>query len=201
VVLNDQNGEGILPVLREGREGMPKFDMTPAQAADLAAFLHSFRVGGYDISRNPPPSIVVGDAKAGQAYFQKVCGGCHSATGDLKGIATKIDDPKRLQQTWLMPGGGGGRRFGPPVAGLSPPKPIRVTVAVAGGKKVEGRLERIDDFFVSMIDSEGVPRTFTRNGDTPKVELHDPYKAHRDLIPTYKDSDIHNVTAFLVTLQ
>ncbi|HYP15306.1 MAG TPA: cytochrome c, partial [Bryobacteraceae bacterium] len=51
IVLNDKNGELIGPVIREGREGMPKFDLTPTQISDIAAFIHSFRVGGYDISR------------------------------------------------------------------------------------------------------------------------------------------------------
>ena len=37
---------------------------------DIAAFVHSFRVGGYDVSRMRPPSIVVGDPKAGEAYFK-----------------------------------------------------------------------------------------------------------------------------------
>ena len=49
---------------------MPKFDLNDAQIADIAAFIHSFKVGGYDISRMTPPSIVVGDAKAGEAYFK-----------------------------------------------------------------------------------------------------------------------------------
>jgi hypothetical protein len=50
VVLDDQNGELIGPVLLNGRpdRGMPKFAaMTPAQITDIAAFLHSFRVNGY----------------------------------------------------------------------------------------------------------------------------------------------------------
>jgi cytochrome c oxidase cbb3-type subunit 3 len=107
VVLNDQKAELIGPVLQNGRaaEGMPKFDFTPAQISDIAAFLHSFRVAGYDASRNRPPSIVVGDAKAGQAYFSSKCGSCHSATGDMNGIATRITDARTLQQRWLMPTG------------------------------------------------------------------------------------------------
>ncbi len=55
LVLNDRNGELIGPVIREGREGMPKFDLNPTQISDIAAFIHNFKVGGYDISRNPPP--------------------------------------------------------------------------------------------------------------------------------------------------
>ena len=195
LVLNDKDGELIGPVVRGGREGMPKFDLSPAQISEVAAFIHSFRVGGYDISRMTPETIVTGDATAGEAYFTKTCGGCHSVTGDLKGIAARVTDPKALQQTWLMPGsgrGGGGGGRGPVTT---------VTVTAAGGKVTKGRLVRIDDFLVTLIDEEGAPRTFTREGDMPKVELHDPLKPHRDLLPKYEDKNIHDVTAFLVTVK
>lgn len=196
LVLNDKNGELIGPVIREGREGMPKFDLTPAQISDIAAFIHSFKVGGYDVSRMTPPTIVTGDPKAGESYFQKTCAGCHSVTGNLKGIASRITDAKRLQQTWLLPGSGSGRRD----ASVSKVPPTTVTVTSDRGK-VTGRLLRIDDFVVSLIDEEGVPRTFTRDGDSPKVELHDPLLGHRNLLASYTDKDIHDVTAYLVTIK
>jgi mono/diheme cytochrome c family protein len=193
-VMNDKEGELIGPVIRAGREGMPKFDLTPPQIADVANFVHSFRVGGYDISRMTPETIVVGDARAGEAYFNKTCSGCHTITGDLKGIAARITDPKALQQHWLMPGSGrGGSGAGR--------RPVTVTVTQSGGKMTRGRLVRIDDFLVTLIDSDGVPRTFTRDGDSPKVELHDPLKPHRDLLANYEDKNIHDVTAFLVTVK
>ncbi len=52
-----------------------------------------------------------------------------------------------------------------------------------------------------MILADGTPRTFRRDGDNPKVEVHDPMKPHKDLLPVYTDTDIHNVTAYLVTLK
>lgn len=204
VVLNDQKGELIGPVLREGRQGMPKFDLPEAQVTAIAAFLHSFRVGGYDASRMTPPTIVTGDPKAGEAYFAKTCTGCHSLTNEagkksLAGIASRITDPKLLQQTWLMPGSGGGR--GPGGGGAAVKlSPVMVTVTEAG-KTHRGQLVRIDDFAVTLLDSEGAPRTFNRDGDTPKVELEDPLAGHRKLLPTYKDKDIHNLTAYLVTVK
>ena len=70
LVLADDHGELMAPVVRSGRTGMPKFTMTDAQIADIAAFVHTFRAAGYDESRMKPPSIVVGDAKAGEAFFQ-----------------------------------------------------------------------------------------------------------------------------------
>ena len=53
LVLDDQKGELIGPVIRSGRadRGMPAFAMNADQIADLAAFMHSFRVAGYDASR------------------------------------------------------------------------------------------------------------------------------------------------------
>jgi cytochrome c oxidase cbb3-type subunit 3 len=197
VVMNDQNSELIGPVLQNGRvaEGMPKFTFTAAQVSDIAAFLHSFRVGGYDISRNRPPSIVVGDAKAGAAYFNSKCGSCHSVTGDLKGIGGRITDARALQQRWLMPTGGGGRGGGQQGA------PTTVTVTMPSGEKLEGRLGRIDDFTVTVIDTEGGSRTIARDGAVPKVEIHDPLEPHKQMLKVYTDKDIHDVTAYMVTLK
>ncbi len=69
------------------------------------------------------------------------------------------------------------------------------------GQKIEGRLRRVDDFLVSVILTDGQERTIPRDGDSPKVEIHDPLQAHRDLLSKYTDADIHNVTAYLVTIK
>ena len=197
IVLADDHGELMAPIVRSGRPGMPKFTLTDQQVADIAAYLHTFRAAGYDESRVKPPSIVVGDAKAGEAFFNAKCASCHSTTGDLRGLAAKIPDPRLLQQTWLMPGTGAGRGGPPPVQ----VKPTTVTVTLPSGEKIDGRLDRIDDFMVALTTADGSRRTFRTEGDTPKVEIHDPLDPHRDLLQTYRDTDIHNVTAFLVTLK
>ena len=77
---------------------------------------------------------------------------------------------------------------------------MTVTVTT-GNTKVTGRLVRIDDFLVSLTEDDGTPRSFTRDGDTPKVELHDPLAGHRKLLATYTDKDIHDLTAYLVTIK
>jgi mono/diheme cytochrome c family protein/small nuclear ribonucleoprotein (snRNP)-like protein len=199
LVLNDQHGELIANVVQNGKGEMPKLNLTKEQISDIAAYIHSFPVGGYDVSRMTPPSILVGDAKAGEADFNSKCASCHSASGDLKGIASRIPDPKTLQNTFLMPGGGGGFRR----AGGTPVHvpPTTVTVTLPSGQKVEGPLVRIDDFNVTLRDADGYDRTFRRDGDTPKVEIHDPLHAHRELLPTYTDKQIHDITAYLVTLK
>jgi len=79
--------------------------------------------------------------------------------------------------------------------------PTTVTVTLPSGEKVEGRLDRIDDFTVSLTTADGTRRSFRTAGNTPKVEVHDPLQPHRDLLRSYKDADIHNVTAYLVTLK
>jgi cytochrome c oxidase cbb3-type subunit 3 len=197
LVLQDQKGELIGGVVKNGRldAGMPKFNMSDQQIEDIAAFIHNFPVDNRDPSRFPPPSILVGDAKAGESYFRLKCASCHSATGDLKGIASRMTDPKILQNNFIMPGSSGGRELRAKIP------PVRVTVTLAGGRKVEGRLTRIDDFNVSLTGSDDIPRTYRRDGEVPKVEIHDPLQPHKDLLPTYTDKDIHNMTAYLVTLK
>jgi cytochrome c oxidase cbb3-type subunit 3 len=204
VLLNDQNGELLAPIVQKGLpdRGMPKFDMSNTQVADISAFIHSFRVGGYDVSRMQPPSVVVGDAKAGESYFKAKCVSCHSGDRDLKGIATRISDAKALQQNWIIPGSGRGRGgFGGGGGGAANVSPTMVTVTLTGGQKVEGRLIRIDDFAVTLASADGSQRTFRRDGDVPKVDVKDPLEPHKKLIPSYTDKDIHDVTAYLVTLK
>jgi cytochrome c oxidase cbb3-type subunit 3 len=76
-----------------------------------------------------------------------------------------------------------------------------VTVTLASGEQVEGKLDRLDDFVVSLTTADGTHRSFRTVGDVPKVEVHDPLQPHRDLLRTYTDADIHNVTAYLMTLK
>src|SRR5438876_1952818 len=100
IVLDDQHGELIAPVVQNGRQdrGMPKFAFSREQISDVAAFIHTFKAAGYDESRLKPASIIVGDAKAGEAFFNAKCAACHATTGNLRGIATKIPDERMLQQ-------------------------------------------------------------------------------------------------------
>jgi mono/diheme cytochrome c family protein len=199
VVLDDNHGEKIGEVVRNGRpdKGMPKFALTEAQISDIANFLHNSikaasQRGSYQIL-----NIVVGNPQAGQAYFEAKCASCHSVNGDLKGIGAKYD-PAALQDKFLMPREE--RRRGPagPVAKAAE---VTVTVTLPSGEKVEGDLAHIDDFMVALTDSNGDYRSFTRNGDIPKVEIHDPLQAHSQMLPHYTDTDIHNLTAYLVTLK
>jgi cytochrome c oxidase cbb3-type subunit 3 len=76
-----------------------------------------------------------------------------------------------------------------------------VTVTPASGPAVEGRLVRIDDFVVTLIQDDGTRRTFTRKGAEPKVEVRDPASAHRKLVQELADQDMHNVTAYLWTIK
>jgi len=205
VALSDQNGELIIPIIHGSRQdqGMPAIPLNPEDAAAVAAYIRSV-VETIGNQGKPPsvgkeaPSILVGDATAGQAYFAAKCGSCHSATGDLAGIATKIDDPKTLQTMWVS---GGGRRRRMPVAVAVTRRTITVSVTLPSGETVEGRLVQIDDFLVTVGLADGTVRTFRRDDGVPKVEVHDPMKAHRDLLAVYTDKDIHDVTAYLVTLK
>lgn len=201
LVLRDQTGELIVPVLQAGRpeRGMPPQPLNDNDAKAVAAFLHSrlaaaSKQGGPPPGEIPPLNIVVGDPAAGQKYFAAKCSTCHSATGDLQGIATKIDDPKILQNMWVS-GGRGGRGRGSARAVMT------ATVTMASGEKVQGTLLRYDDFSVTLMDTDGSMRTIRRDGDHPKLEIADPLQGHKTLLTVYTDKDMHDVTAYLVTLK
>lgn len=204
LVLNDQDGELILPVVQNGRMNvaagmpvMPPLPIPPDDVKAIATYIHS--VAASARGQGAPPAgpavelnILVGDATAGQAYFQAKCSSCHSPTGDLAGIATRVGDPMALQNLWV--GGGGGR-------GGANRKPVTATIAQASGEKITGRLVRIDDFIVVIANEDGSTRSFRRTGDAPKVEITDPLAGHKKLLLTYTDKDMHDVTAYLVTLK
>lgn len=198
--LSDRDGEKIVPVILNGVQGgMPPIPMSAGDAKAVASYVRSVlgTIGGQGKppSEQAPPSILVGNAEAGKVFFDSKCAGCHSATDDLKGIATKISDPKMLQNTWVAGarGGRGGAR--------STAKSVTVAVTPKAGKTVEGRLIRMDDFVVTLEMPDGSARSFGREGDSPKVVVNDPLSGHRALLPVYSDKDMHSVTAYLVTLQ
>ena len=180
------------------REGTLKFDFSKSQASeiasyitDIAAYVHEFKINSRDPGRQRPPTIVVGDPKAGEAFFDTHCASCHSATGDLKGIATRITDARALQQMWLMPRISGGRGG----------NTIAVTVTLANGEKIEGIAGRLDDFIITLTDPNGKVISIPRDHDIPNVEVHDPMEPHKQLLTVYTDKDIHDVTAWMVTLK
>jgi cytochrome c oxidase cbb3-type subunit 3 len=213
LVLDDEKGILIAPVLRNGRpdQGMPKPNLTEPQIGDIVAWLHVQTYAAGHRTTYAFQDVLTGNSKKGELYFNSTCGNCHSATGDLKGIGGKYD-AFTLQARWLQPRGGrgaGGRggagRGGGGRAGTGSPASnrgaITVTVTLADGKQVSGVLDRVDDFGVSLRDSSGDYHSFDREGAVPKVEIHDPLKQHTDLLAKYTDADIHNVTAYLVTLK
>lgn len=213
LVLSDQAGELIVPVILSGRpdKGMPPFPMPDADAKAIAEYIHSMTALS-PRQGMPPPSetpvvlnILVGDPAAGRVYFEAKCASCHSPVGDLQGIATRVADPKALQNLWVSGGAAGGRGRGAAGGGAGPnaPNPRAVTVAVTlpSGEKVEGRLLRLDDFIVSLTLADGTVRSFTRNGPRPRVEVRDPLEPHRALLTLYTDKDMHDVTAYLATLK
>src|SRR3954463_15012890 len=123
LVLNDQDGELIYPIVHNGKqtEGLPPMPPLPLPEDDVkavAAYIHSVaaRMAGQG---GPPPkdappelNILVGNAAAGKSYFDANCASCHSASGDLAGIATRYPTPMALQNTWVAGGGGRGGRGG-----------------------------------------------------------------------------------------
>lgn len=207
MVMNDEDGKQLGEFLKVGRpdKGMPKFEMSQEQYKDIATFLHQriaavINRGDYKIL-----NIVVGDAKAGEAFFNGAgnCNTCHSITEDLKGVGAKYD-PVTLQGRIVMPRGrggfGGGPRRGAPDAQALRSFPT-VTVTLPSGQSYSGLPLRITDFDVMLRDDSGTIRSFTRDGDTPKVEVKDPLQAHVDMLAKWTDSDLHNMTAYLATLK
>ena len=206
IALSDQDGELIVPIIQGSRQkmGMPAIGLNTADAKSVAAYVRSVeetigQQGTPPSAGREAPSILVGNAAEGQAFFAAKCSGCHSATGDLKGLASKISDPKTLQTAWVAGGTRGELSDDTPSA--QNPRTVTATVTLPSGENVEGQLLHIDDFLISLKLADGTEHSFERNDGVPKVVMRDPMKGHRDLFPVYTDKDIHDVTAYLVTLK
>lgn len=207
LVLADRDGELIGPVIQNGRpeRGMPPFPLAAEDVKAVVEFIHSLTAaspgqGAPPRNETAAPNVVVGDATAGKAYFAAKCGACHSPDGDLKGIAGRVNDAKALQNLWVS-GGATARGRGRGRAGDDSGPVVTATLTPRGGGQVRGRLVYIDDFEIKIALDDGSVRTFARDGDVPRVEISDPLQGHRELLSALTDTDMRNVTAYLVTLK
>ena len=211
-------GSVLGPFLKAGhptQSQKPSASFTDDEVVGLANFLRQ-RVN--DTMRGSAlftvGDIVVGDAKAGEAYFKGDggCATCHTATDrNLAGIATRIPVPVDLQQRMLFPGGGGrgrgrgGRGAAPATNPTGTPPPVdrnavTVTLTPASGPAVSGVLVEESDFHITVRETDGTLRVVRR---TPgiKVTRVVPLQAHIDLLDRISDKQIHDLVAYLETLK
>ena len=206
-------GSVLGPFLKGGhptQSKKPSASFTDEEVVALANFVRQ-RVN--DTMRGSPiftvGDILVGDAKAGEAYFQGEggCATCHNATSrSLAGVATRFPAPVDLQQRMLFPAGGGRGRGGRGRGG-APPGPaaaavdrnaVTVTIASPSGPSISGVLLEESDFYVTLRDSDGTVRVVRRTPGA-KVTKTVPLQAHIDLLDRITDKQIHDVVAYLET--
>ncbi|HLH05119.1 MAG TPA: c-type cytochrome [Bryobacteraceae bacterium] len=192
LVLHDEKGHDIGQVVKSGRPegGMPAFpNLTDQQIYDIAEYLHvqvenAANRGLYNSLYSKQRSQTTGDPTKGRQFFAEHCASCHSATGDLAKIADKFPEAAEMQERFLWP---------------ASREPRRATVTTASGQTISGTILKIDDFDVSLRDAAGQMHEWPR--DQVEVKLEDKLAGHRALLPVYKDADLHNLTAYLLTLK
>jgi cytochrome c oxidase cbb3-type subunit 3 len=199
IVLNDVDGELIGELVRNGINRMPpNTTLNETDMRAVAGYIHSVLARAE--RQGAPPrveydlDILVGNPRRGERAFERECAQCHSATGDLEGIAARIQDPVDLQNTWLS--GRQQARFG---AGSAVTR--RATVTTPDGGELSGDLVRYDDFFVALRTPGGEYRSFSRIGSEVGVEIDDPLRRHAELWGELDDATLHDVTAYLETLR
>jgi cytochrome c oxidase cbb3-type subunit 3 len=194
LVAADVNGNKITPVIRSGRpdKGMPPFDRTDQQIASLVAFIHTQQNAVAQDRRRgkggrkgvDPEDLQTGNVDAGRKYFEGTggCSGCHSPSGDLAGIASRLKGLE-LEEQMLYP------RHAK----------SKVTVTLASGQEISGTLAYLDEFVVGLTSSEGVYQSWRTRDVRYKVDA--PVEAHVELFNKYTDDDVHNLMAYLQTLK
>lgn len=219
LVEDDVKANLIGPVLRSAHpKGASQIQLNDQQISDLAAWLRVQVYGAAFRQTYAYQDIVVGDAKRGEQLFGEKCGSCHSAAGDLAGIASKFNPPA-LQAQWITGGGplrnGGGRGArgggaiytdnGSMIADTAPPDinkgTLTITVTLPSGESFTGVPVSITDFNIAFKDTNGVYHSYDRKDGFPKIVVHNPLQAHADFLKTLNDADMHDITAYLVTLK
>jgi len=190
-VLKDDHGERLAEFLRMGRpeKGMPAFATMPEdQLKDIAEFVHVqveevANRGAYHVL-----NILVGNEEKGREYVSAHCIACH-APGAFAHIGSKFRLPEQLQRGWIWP-----------IRSGSDLLAITATVKTPDGATIAGRVSLVSDFRVTVVDHAGKTRSIDRAPGV-EVEMHDPLAAHQQMIMTLTNEEMHNVTAYLETLQ
>jgi cytochrome c oxidase cbb3-type subunit 3 len=199
LVAEDVRGDKITPVIRNGRidKGMPPLPtLSDNDVAAIVAFIHDSKDKADTLEGNrrtvDVADLQTGNAQAGQRYFNGPggCAKCHSASGDLAGLATRIQG-LQLFQRMLYPGGRG--RGGP-----SASTPV-ATIKLSSGQTVTGKVAYRDEFLIAITDSAGFYRSWPTSQVT--VTIDDPLAAHVAQLGKYTNDDLHDVLAYLQTLK
>jgi cytochrome c oxidase cbb3-type subunit 3 len=195
LVAADTRGDRIGPVVRAGRAeaGMPGFPaLAETDLVAIAAFVHDQKtkaeaaVGGRRSVE--VADVLTGDARAGKRYFESSCTRCHSASGDLAGIAARVEGLALLRRM-LYPTGTGGVPARRPTA----------TVTTRDGATINGDVASRDEFTIAVIDADGRYRSWPT--DRVSVAIDDPLEAHVEQLARYTDETMHDVLAYLHTLR
>lgn len=190
LVASDAHGNKIGAVIRQGRpaKGMPAFHLGDPDIQALVAFIH-YRKNQSDLHPGARRRVDVadlqsGNAEAGKQYFHGAggCTSCHSATGDLAGVARRYIGLK-LEERMLYPDH----------------TKAKVTVTLPSGQTLTGTLTYRDEFTIGMMDQDGWYHSWPVNAVQYKVD--EPVQAHAELLGKYTDDDIHNLMAYLQTLK
>jgi cytochrome c oxidase cbb3-type subunit 3 len=188
LVADDIGGNRIGPVVRNGRNNMPRFTVTDQELLGLTAFIQTQRniaesqTGGR--KGVDAKDLATGDIDKGKQYFNGTgkCNSCHSPDGDLAGVATR-NQGLRLLQRFMYPRGA----------------KAKMTVTLPSGDTVSGTRAYADEFTVALRDSSGRYRSWP--AAKVQVRVDDPAEAHVDLLAKYTDDDIHNLMTYLMTLK
>ena len=187
LLISDTNGSKFSEVVRNGRpeKKMPAFNFSNEEVHSLLLFVRnqgkSSRPGGrrgVDVS-----DLQTGNVEAGKRYFSGPggCIKCHSATGDLAGVANRFQG-LQLEQQMLYPKNA----------------KSKVTVTLPNGQTLTGELAYRDEFTIGLRGADGIYHSWPVS--RIRYTVDSPVDGHVELFGKYTDDDIHNLMAYMQTL-
>jgi cytochrome c oxidase cbb3-type subunit 3 len=192
LVAEDVRGDKLGPMLRAGRadRGMPAFPLSAGELGGIVAFVHDQKTKAESLTGGrrtvDVADLQTGNSDAGRTYFTRACSNCHSPTGDLAGVGTRLQGLQLLQRMlYPAPGRNGSK--------------ATVTVTLPSGQTVSGRLAYRDEFTIGLTDADGWYRSWPTRQVT--FVVNDPLQAHVDQLGRYTDGDMHDVLAYLQGLR
>ena len=186
VVLSDQHGELILPIVHGARaeRGMPVLPLPDPDVVAVAEYIHSVAARLRAVRELLPRTRRRRQTRLSATRSRARPTSRRNAAAAIRRpeiCRASVRECPRVRRC-RTPGStgtplvddAGAAAAQHPDRRLRIPRAVIATITLPGGETVQGPVGAMDNFLITVRQADGTQRTIRRVGDTPKVELKDP---------------------------